>query len=50
MRYSKIRKRVFLANKMLASSGLVVSCQGNASEVDPEKNIVAIKRRTVWQA
>ena len=43
MRYSKIRKRVFLANKMLASSGLVVSCQGNASEFDPEKNIVAIK-------
>lgn len=41
--YEDLKQRVFDANITLAKSGLVVGTWGNVSEIDREKNAVAIK-------
>ncbi len=43
MSLNELRERVFLANRMLVDSGLVVLTWGNASGVDREKGLVVIK-------
>ena len=43
MALDELRERVFLANRMLVDSGLVVLTWGNASGVDREKGLVVIK-------
>lgn len=41
--YKELRQRVFDANIKLSKSGLIIGTWGNVSEIDREKNIVAIK-------
>ena len=41
--YTEIKRRVYLANKLLPESGLVTLTWGNVSEIDRERCIVAIK-------
>ncbi len=41
--FEDLKQRVFDANMTLAKSGLVVGTWGNVSEIDREKNAVAIK-------
>lgn len=41
--YKILKEKVFEANMTLAKSGLVVGTWGNVSEIDREKNVVAIK-------
>lgn len=41
--FNELKNRVFEANMELAKSGLVVGTWGNVSEIDREKNVIAIK-------
>ncbi len=42
-KYKEIKQRVLTANKELVKAGLVILTWGNASEIDRERGVVAIK-------
>ena len=43
MTYSELKKRVLEANLLLPEFGLVKFTWGNVSEIDRERNVIAIK-------